>query len=133
MRFASRALTYSGVVAAVVGFGVLHAWAHGYDPTGTSRLPWTIAYVLVLLTALYGLGLPDLRSEAREAWSGAVIGVVASAAAISVVQLVVGDALLPRFVVFGSALAIIPWSVMCTRATADQAGRSTERDRVVLV
>ena len=35
--------------------------------------------------------------------------------------------------VFGGALAIIPWSVMCARATADHADRTVERDRVLLV
>ncbi len=48
-------------------------------------------------------------------------------------QLFVGDALLPRAVVFGSALVLIPWYVLCARVAGDARTRAEDRDRVVLV
>jgi lipopolysaccharide/colanic/teichoic acid biosynthesis glycosyltransferase len=49
------------------------------------------------------------------------------------VQLVTGDALLPRFVVFGSAAAVVPWSLVCWTLSKGGRVRAESRDRVVLV
>ena len=48
-------------------------------------------------------------------------------------QLVVGDALLPRFVVFGSAIVLVPWYVLCAAMAGDGRTRADARDRVVVV
>jgi hypothetical protein len=55
------------------------------------------------------------------------------ALAISIVQLVVGDALLPRFVVFGAAILLPDWYRICARMAAGGRVRAEARDRVVLV
>ncbi len=47
-------------------------------------------------------------------------------------QLFVGDALLPRFVVFGAPLVLVPWYVFCV-ALAGAAGAVAGRDRVLVV
>ncbi len=51
---------------------------------------------------------------------------VTAALAMSLVQLVVGDALLPRFVVIGSAIVLVPWYMLCA-AMAATAGRGPTR------
>jgi lipopolysaccharide/colanic/teichoic acid biosynthesis glycosyltransferase len=53
--------------------------------------------------------------------------------AISLVQLVVGSSLLPRFVVLGAALLLIPWDVVCTVLATGGRTRAEDRDRVVAV
>jgi lipopolysaccharide/colanic/teichoic acid biosynthesis glycosyltransferase len=52
---------------------------------------------------------------------------------ISGLQLFVGDALLPRFVVFGSVLVLVPWYVLCAAISHDTDTRAGERDRVFVV
>jgi lipopolysaccharide/colanic/teichoic acid biosynthesis glycosyltransferase len=59
----------------------------------------------------------------------AVIG----AAGVSVLQLLTGDALLPRFVVFGSALLMVPLQVGVSALARRGRSRDEGRDRVVLV
>src|SRR5947207_11524537 len=101
VRRLARLLLYGGSVAAVLAFGKYHARYIGhYDLTNSFRFAWSLGYAGLLCLAAYGAGLPDLARARR---SAAVLGVASTAAAavgISVLQLVVGDALLPRFVVF---------------------------------
>src|SRR5205807_1795456 len=52
---------------------------------------------------------------------------------VSLVQLVVGDALLPRFVVMGSAIVLVPWYMLCAAMAVDGRARADARDRVVVV
>src|SRR5207237_1318841 len=46
---------------------------------------------------------------------------------------VTGDALLPRFVVFGSALLVVPWSLLCVALARGGRLRAEYRDRIVVV
>ncbi len=88
--------------------GKVHAAAIGhYDWTGSARATWTLAYVLLLAVAAYGAGLPDLPRSWRAAIAPSVGAAAGGALAVSAVQLVVGDELLPRFVVFGSAVLLV--------------------------
>jgi len=125
---------YLGVVAVVLGLGKYHAATAGdYDFTTSSRFGWALAYVGILCIAAYGLGLPDVPRTLRSRLPTALAAAFAGALGISLVQLFVGDALLPRFVVFGAAFLVVPWFyAMCTVAGA---GRSSleRRDRVIVV
>ena len=122
-----------GTGVCVLGLGEAHALAHGYSMTGTARFAWSLAYVLALWLAAYGFGLPDVPRTRRRAIAAALGATVAAAAAISMLQLLVGDALLPRAVVFGAALVLVPWYVLCARVAGDARTRAEDRDRVVLV
>src|SRR5688572_16351439 len=116
MRRAVRPAMYVGVLAVVFGLALIHAeWVapNEYSFTGTSRFGWTIAYGLVLCVLAYGFGLPDVPQNRRAALGAAVGASFLGAASISVIQLFVGDALLPRFVVFGSALLLPDWFRLC--------------------
>src|SRR6478672_7600567 len=107
MRRAARPLLYLGTVAIVLGLAKFHARyigkyvLHSTDP---ARLGWTLAFLGLLILASYGAGLPELPRTSRQAFTSAVVAPVFAALAISMVQLLAGDALLPRFVVLGSAL-----------------------------
>src|SRR5262249_60095461 len=46
---------------------------------------------------------------------------------------VTGDSLLPRFVVLGTAVVLVPWYVLCTVMARDARTRAIGRDRVFVV
>lgn len=134
MRRVSRPLLYLGVLAIVAGFAKVHAAYIGhYDLTGSARFGWTAAYAGILSLCAYGFGLPELPRTKRAALSASVGAAFAGAVAISLVQLFVGDALLPRFVVFGSAIVLPDWYRLCSRLASGGRLRAEARDRVVLV
>jgi lipopolysaccharide/colanic/teichoic acid biosynthesis glycosyltransferase len=136
VRRAARPVLYLGIVAVVLGLSKVHA-AYVANPPyvfhGSSRFAWALAYILLLGLAAYGLGLPDLIRNARQALTVAAAAAAAGAIGISLVQLLVGDALLPRFVVFGSAILLVPWYLTCAALATDGGSRSAGRDRVLVV
>src|SRR5689334_5410664 len=97
MRRAARPLLYAGVFVVVLGLGQIHARFIGHYPfTGSSRFGWTIAYAGLMCAFAYGFGLPDMPRSRQAALGTAVAASFLGAASMSVVQLFVGDALLPR-------------------------------------
>src|SRR5436190_19943250 len=111
MRRVAPALQYAGIVGAVFGLSKLHAVAHGYDFTGSSRLGWAVAYTVLIGLATYGAGLPDL-ARGRSTIATATAAATGAALGMSLCQLAIGSALLPRFTVFGAAAVPVPWSVL---------------------
>ena len=134
MRRLARPLLYGGTATAVLGFGKYHAaFVGGYSMRATSRLGWSLVYAAVLCVAAYGLGLPDLRGSRRSALTGAVATTAGAATAVSLVQVLLGSLLLPRFVVFASAIVLVPWYVLCAAVAEDGRDRDEDRDRVLAV
>ncbi len=133
MSRCARFAVFVGTLATVVGLSKAHAVNHGYSWSGSSRFAWSLGYVLLLLLTAYGFGLPEQPHTRRTAWWNAVGATLTAALAVSLVQLVVGDALLPRFVVFGSAIVLVPWYVMCAAMAGDGRTRADARDRVIVV
>jgi lipopolysaccharide/colanic/teichoic acid biosynthesis glycosyltransferase len=135
VRRVVRTVLYLGIAAIVVGLSLLHASVIAdppYSYTGTFRFGWSLLYVALAGLTAYGFGLPDLPRTPRAALLAAVGAAVTGAIAISVLQLVTGDALLPRFVVFGSALLLIPWYLACAAAFGGGVS-AAGRDRVVVI
>jgi lipopolysaccharide/colanic/teichoic acid biosynthesis glycosyltransferase len=125
---------YVCTAAVVLALGKYHALYVGhYDYTGSFRFEWSFAYIALLCMTAYGVGLPDLARTAREAAISATASAGAAALSISVLQLLVGSAVLPRFVVFGAALALVPIYSALTVLSSGGRAREEERDRVVLV
>jgi lipopolysaccharide/colanic/teichoic acid biosynthesis glycosyltransferase len=128
-RLALGAL-YLGALGAVLGASKLHAVRHEYDLTGSSRFGWALAYAALLGLVAYALGLPD-AARGRGRVLVAFASAAGAAVAISVVQLAVGVAVLPRFVVFGAALALVAWYWAIGLVLESSHDRSERRDRVV--
>lgn len=133
MRRLTRTSLYFGTLACVLGMGRLHAYRHQYSFHGSSRFGWSLAYVVSLCVAAYALGLPDLVRRQRAAWATALAATAFGAVGVSVAQLIAGTAVLPRFVVFGSALLLVPWYVACTAVSSGGRQREEGRDRAALV
>ena len=117
----------------VMAMAAVHAHYIGHYPLfGSAQLPWTLVYVAALELAIYVMGLPTApRSAVGALWSstGAVLG---AAGAVSVLQLIAGSALLPRFVVLTTAVILI--AVLTALTVAWQRSRFREGgDRVVAV
>ena len=125
---------FLGTALVVLGLGKVHAKYLGfYDFTGSYRFGWSLAYILLLCVGAYGVGLPDLPRNVYQALWSSVGAAVIGAAGISVAQLVLGSQLLPRFVIFWSAVFLVPgWSLTGFIAARDRR-RQRRRDRVLLV
>ncbi len=129
----ARLALYAGTAACVAGLSKAHALAHEYSWSGSSRFAWSLGYVLLLSVTAYGFGLPDQPRDRRAALFAAVGATATAALSVSVFQLVAGDALLPRFVVLGSAVVLVPWYVLCYHLAGDARARAGDRDRVLVV
>ena len=133
LRRVARPVFFLGCVAIVFGLGRIHSSRESYDLTNSFRFAWEITYAVLLLAAAYGAGLPDLVRTRRQALASAIAAPLSAALAISAIQLVTGDELLPRFVVFGSAVLMVPWALICAALAHGGRLRAELRDRVVLV
>lgn len=134
MRRAARLLLYLCTAAVVLALGKVHArYIGGYDYTGSLRFVWSFAYVGLLCLAAYGVGLPDLARTGKVAIVSAVVAIGVAALGISALQLLIGSAEMPRFVVFGAALALVPIYLALSVVSAGGRARAEGRDRVVLV
>ena len=127
----ARPLLYVGVVIAVVGLSKAHAVRHDYDYTNSSRLSWSLAYIAFLCIAAYANGLPEVPRDRRSALVASVTASVIACLSMSAVQLLTGYAQLPRFVVFGAAIALVPWFLVCWALCSDLS--SLAEDRVVVI
>ncbi len=136
VRRSSRALVYVGVVAAVFGMSKVHAAVVAdppYDFTASFRFSWSLAFIAGLCTAAYGLGLPDQVRTRRAAVRASVLAVLVGVGAISLAQLALGAAVLPRFVVLGAAAPLSVWFFLCAEAARDGRQRAEDRALVVVV
>lgn len=135
MRRVAPALMYLGVCVAIGAFSKLHASyaPQPYDFTSSSRFVWACGFAGLLSLSAYGAGLPDASRGRRQLLGAAVAASVGAGLALSAVQLVVGDALLPRFVVLATSMLMVPWFCFCGTLANDGRDRQEERDRVVVV
>jgi lipopolysaccharide/colanic/teichoic acid biosynthesis glycosyltransferase len=133
MRRSARGLLVLGTCAAVLGLSKAHAVHHEYDFTSSPRFAWSLAFIALLLVAAYGAGLPETTRTRRSAIAATIGSTLVAAAGMSVVQLVLGSALLPRFVVFGTPAVLVPLYALCAALAGDGRARDAGRDRLVVV
>ncbi|MEO5837171.1 MAG: sugar transferase [Acidimicrobiales bacterium] len=136
MRRLSRLLLYSGTIVVVFGMAKLHAAQAAsarYDFTASPRLWWTAFFAAVLSLAAFSSGLPDLVVGRRTIAFAATVATIAGAIGVSLAQLTLGAALLPRFVVFGSIAVLAPFYVLCAALSDDGRSRAIDRDRTIVI
>ena len=133
MHRGARLVLIVGTAVCVLGLSKAHALTHDYEWSSSFRVPWSLAFIAMLGTGAYAFGLPDQARSRRGAVLGALGATVTAAVLISVAQLVVGGAVLPRVVVLGSVAVLTPWYVLCWMAAGDARVRAADRDRVLVV
>jgi lipopolysaccharide/colanic/teichoic acid biosynthesis glycosyltransferase len=134
VRRIARWLLYAETALLVLGLADIHAVYIGhYTTTGSARFAWALAYIVALCVSAYAVGLPDLPNNAYNALWLALGANLAAALAISVVQLVLGAAVLPRFVVFWTASFLVPGYALCAFVSAQERREQRKRDRVLAV
>src|SRR4051812_12253901 len=133
MQRVARAGLSVGIAAVVLGLSKVHATAHGYDFTASARFGWALAFIGLCWLATYAFGLPDLVRTRRHAWLAALGAAGVAAIVVSLVQLGLGSELLPRSVVLGTAMVLVPLAALSAATSRDAHTRDKDRDRVVLV
>jgi lipopolysaccharide/colanic/teichoic acid biosynthesis glycosyltransferase len=128
-----RVLLLAGISAIVLGLGKVHAVRNEYDFTGSARFGWSLSFILVLFVAAYAAGLPDLVRGWRAVLKATVPALGLSGLAVSIVQLIAGDALLPRFVVASAIALLVPWYVLCSSIASSRRFRGDRGDRLLFV
>ena len=127
---------FLGIVGVVLGSSKIHASViadPAYDFTSSFRFPWALLLCGLLAAAAYSVGLPDVPNRARQIAAASVVAVVAGVAGVSVAQSLTGSALLPRFVLVTSSVALLPVFVGCAVLAHGGRQRAKARDRVVVV
>jgi lipopolysaccharide/colanic/teichoic acid biosynthesis glycosyltransferase len=134
VRRIARLLLYGGTASLVLGLAQIHAAYIGhYSVTGSARFGWALAYAVALCVAAYAVGLPDLPPNAYNALWLALGANIAAALFISLVQLVLGVSVLPRFVVFWTAGFLVPGYALCAFVAAQGRREERRRDRVFAI
>ena len=136
MRRAAPLLTNVGVVVAVFGLSKLHASQIAeppYDFTADARFAWSMLLIGLYWVAAYAAGLPDAPRTPRSAVVASLLATTTAALSVSVLGLLVGEQVLPRFVVLGSALVLVPWFVLCVGLATGGRQRALDLQHVVVV
>ena len=107
-RVAQLGLTVltAAVVTSLYAFHANRIASSAYRLSEPSRALSATLFIVTLLATAYILGLPDAVRRTRRAVTASFVAPAATVAAVSLVQLTIGDAFLPRFVVFGSLLIL---------------------------
>jgi len=122
-----------GLVWAASEYHARHIASPPYLFVSSTRAPWALLYAVLLSVAAYATGLPSLRPGRASAWAASVVAALVGAIGVSIAQLLVGSALLPRFVVVGTTAVIIPWFVICARLADDGTAKARGLTRVVVI
>lgn len=134
MRRGAVLVTHAATVAIVLGLGYAHARFVGdYPFTGTFRFGWLLSYSALLSGAAYAAGIPDVPRTIRGAATSAAAGAALAATGISILQLIAGSLLLPRYVVFSAALLVVPVYTLAAGLSRGGWRREEERDRLLVV
>jgi lipopolysaccharide/colanic/teichoic acid biosynthesis glycosyltransferase len=132
----ARGLHVGGTVVTLWALAWAHAthWApQPYGVASTSRFGWTLVLGALLLVTSYGVGLPELPRTRKVALASAITSYALSIVGVSLAALALGQPLMPRFVLFGAAILLVPWYALCAGLLIDSNGRVLPRDRVIVV
>lgn len=134
MTRSSSSVVWVGLLAIVVTLGLIHAEvATNPYSYGGGRLVWGLAFAGALMVSSYAFGLPDLPRVPRQIVPAVIGAVVTATLGIAVAQALLGAQLLPRFVLFGGAIASTGWLGVITSLGAAGRRRAEARDRVLVV
>lgn len=137
MRRLAQLIQYGGIVGIVAAASKVHAAVVADPPYDLSAISfqvfWTIVFAGVMAVCAYGAGLPDVPRRPRDVVVASLGAAGAGAVAMSVAQLFIGEALLPRFVVFASSAGVVPLHLLSAWTATGGRSRGEDRDRVFIV
>lgn len=129
-------LFFLGIPIIVLALHQLHARVvavPSYELSTSSQFGWDALFTLLIMVAAYALALPEgPRNLWSAMWRSAVAGGVA-ALSISFIQLLTASRILPRFTVFATVLALIPWGAFCNWVVGGRAFGAPRGVRVLVV
>jgi exopolysaccharide biosynthesis polyprenyl glycosylphosphotransferase len=131
-----RLLVLLLAMAVVVSLGEVHAHfiaPHPYPFTGTFRFTWLVVYIFLIWVTTYAAGVLEARRSLGSAMVRSVLSLGSAAIIVSLLALIDGTQLLPRFVVFGSALALLPIWIVASGASTRSHRRREALERVLAV
>ena len=130
-RVPTSLILYGSAVAAIAVACKLHARFVGhYDFTGSTRFAWAFSYLVLLWLATYASGV-TAPAQGRSPAVMAAVAVTIPAIGISVLQLVLGSQLLPRFVIGATTIVLLGWYWIWAAGAASRAADRRPRLRVI--
>jgi lipopolysaccharide/colanic/teichoic acid biosynthesis glycosyltransferase len=122
-----------GIAAVVLGLAKAHAAFIGeYDLTESSRFAWVLFYIGATWLLAYALGLPDRQSLAQ-AHRYSLVASLLAPLLIAAAQLLVGTALIPRFIVAFSVPLFFIVFVATSKLRRHGWDAASQRDRVFAI
>lgn len=129
-------LFYLGVPAIILALHQLHATAVAvprYDLASVGQFGWDALYTGLIALAAYALGLPEQPKNLASAMLRSAMAGALGALSISVVQLLLGSRVLPRFTILGAVLLLVPWGAFCNWVVGGRAFGTSTGTRVLVV
>ena len=121
-------------VVVVGGLEEFHAHFVGHYPvTQLPRFAWLWVFVLLVLVTTYAVGIPDDVGSGGDALVRAAIALGASAGIVSVIALLAGTPLLPRFTVLTSVAFLAPIDAAVSVLARRGQHREGEAERVLAI
>ncbi len=118
----------------VGGLEEFHAHFVGHYPfTQLPRFAWLWVFVLLVLVTTYAVGIPDDVGSGGDALVRAAIALGASAGIVSVIALLAGTPLLPRFTVLTSVAFLAPIDAAVSVLARRGQHREGEAERVLAI
>ena len=129
----TKIMLWGSVTTTILLIGKVHASVIGqYDLTNSNRFLWILVYSLISFVTAYSFGLPDQYS-----WSSRLMAAVASsissALLISLLQIAIGNIVIPRFVVAASVPSLFVILVLISYLTTRLDQNAADRERVLLI
>jgi lipopolysaccharide/colanic/teichoic acid biosynthesis glycosyltransferase len=133
-RHVVRWLFFGCLASVVATLAKVHAAAIGdYDLTQSGNFRWILLYAGVHCFTGYVLGLPDGSATSRGALLRTTVASGMAVAAMALLQASLSAALIPRFVLVGAPLLIIPLGLFATSIAAWLERRDRRAASVVVV
>ena len=127
-----KLLTPLVTVAVVLGSEVVHALFIGdYPITTEPRFAWVLVLIALILVAGYAVGVNEPVGSDGSHLLRSAASVGGSVVVVSVLQLLVGGALLPRFVLGVSFVVLTPGLALLSSLAQRSIERQSEQERVV--
>lgn len=129
-------LFYLGIPAIILVLHQLHASVVAvprYDLASVGQFGWDALYTGLIALAAYALGLPEQPKNLAAAMIRSGTAGALGALSISVIQLLLGSRVLPRFTILGAVLLLVPWGAFCNWLVGGRAFGVAVGTRVLVV